>query len=313
MEDQASNLRRLVEDMDVSGSDSTSAYGVENETIENVVQDNSSAMAKVIAVTSGKGGVGKTNISLNLAIALAETGKRVLLIDADVGMANVDVLIGERPRYTMHDFMREDIDPKDVLQHGPSGIRYISGGSGLEHLQDFEHTSRARLAQKLTACGEGADYIIVDTGAGISDSVMDFVLFADEVLLVTTPEPTSITDAYAMIKAYSMYAENKNLQVIVNRVYDDSESRDVLNKLKHTAGRFLGIDVGCLGWVYEDSHIRKAVRMQKPLLIAFPDTSSAKCIRSIAVSVDTGHPGEITVGWRTFLRKLFHFAAHTGS
>ena len=210
MADQAARLRQLVDDQQDVKITSPQADG-----------------ARVIAITSGKGGVGKTNLTVNLAVALAHLGQRVLIVDADLGMANVDVVLGSRAQHTLSDLLQPEMTLEDILVHGPYGANYTSGGPGLEKVSSIVQGGRQQLMQKLTGCGRLADIILVDTGAGLGRTVMDFILAADEVLLVTTPEPTSLTDAYAVMKAYSVYAQEGQMQLVINRVYDVEESSEV--------------------------------------------------------------------------------------
>lgn len=296
MQDQATRLRQLVGDK------------TEYKTL--VTEDNSASLrtgAKVLAVTSGKGGVGKTNITVNLAIALKRAGKKVLVIDADLGMANVDVVLGSRSHKHLLNLLEDGVDLNNVLINGPYGVKYISGGSGIEKAIDFSMEQRQLLMQKLAACGSQADIILLDTGAGLGKNVMDFVLAADEVLLITTPEPTALTDAYAMMKAYSMYAKEKNLRLIINRVYDEQESKDVAAKLKQTAERFLQMPIDCLGYVYEDSAVMRSVRQQTPFLVANANCTAAKCIEALAASLLYGREMTVKRGWKGFLQEIFHF------
>lgn len=296
MQDQATRLRQLVGDK------------TEYKTL--VTEDNSASLragAKVLAVTSGKGGVGKTNITVNLAIALKRAGKKVLVIDADLGMANVDVVLGSRSHKHLLNLLEDGVELNNVLINGPYGVKYISGGSGIEKAIDFSMEQRQLLMQKLAACGSQADIILLDTGAGLGKNVMDFVLAADEVLLITTPEPTALTDAYAMMKAYSMYAKEKNLRLIINRVYDEQESKDVAAKLKQTAERFLQMPIDCLGYVYEDSAVMRSVRRQTPFLVANANCTAAKCIEALAASLLYGREMTVKRGWKGFLQEIFHF------
>lgn len=296
MQDQATRLRQLVGDK------------TEYKTL--VTEDNSTSLragAKVLAVTSGKGGVGKTNITVNLAIALKRAGKKVLVIDADLGMANVDVVLGSRSHKHLLNLLEDGVELNNVLINGPYGVKYISGGSGIEKAIDFSMEQRQLLMQKLAACGSQADIILLDTGAGLGKNVMDFVLAADEVLLITTPEPTALTDAYAMMKAYSMYAKEKNLRLIINRVYDEQESKDVAAKLKQTAERFLQMPIDCLGYVYEDSAVMRSVRQQTPFLVANANCTAAKCIEALAASLLYGREMTVKRGWKGFLQEIFHF------
>ncbi len=296
MQDQATRLRQLV--------------GDKTEYKALVTEDNSASLragAKVLAVTSGKGGVGKTNITVNLAIALKRAGKKVLVIDADLGMANVDVVLGSRSHKHLLNLLEDGVELNNVLINGPYGVKYISGGSGIEKAIDFSMEQRQLLMQKLAACGSQADIILLDTGAGLGKNVMDFVLAADEVLLITTPEPTALTDAYAMMKAYSMYAKEKNLRLIINRVYDEQESKDVAAKLKQTAERFLQMPIDCLGYVYEDSAVMRSVRQQTPFLVANANCTAAKCIEALAASLLYGREMTVKRGWKGFLQEIFHF------
>ena len=204
------------------------------------------ADVRVVAITSGKGGVGKTNIAVNLAIALRDKGYRVLVIDADLGMANVDVMLGTSSRRHLLDLLRPEVKLDDVIVETPHGVQYISGGSGIEKALEYDRAEKLLLQQKLADCAARADVILVDTGAGLGRNVMDFILAADEVILVTTPEPTSLTDAYAVMKAYSIYAAQKNLRLVINRVYEPKESREVALKLQRAAEKFLHMPVDCL-------------------------------------------------------------------
>ncbi len=264
---------------------------------------------RVIAVTSGKGGVGKTNLTVNLAIALGMAGQRVLVIDADLGMANVDVVLGSMSRKHLLNLLEDEVELSDVLVHGPYGVNYISGGSGIEKAKSFNRQQRHSLMKKLAQCGQLADIILVDTGAGLGKNVMDFILAADEVLLVTTPEPTALTDAYAVMKAYSMYSRKKNLKLVVNRVYDADESREVTEKLRQTSQKFLNMPVECLGYIFEDRNVTVSVRSQKPFFATLPKTIASKCIQGIAERLLYGREMTLQHGWKGFLRQIFNFSS----
>lgn len=293
MEDQATRLRQIV----------GHKKEYEPETIATP-----SGQTRVIAVTSGKGGVGKTNITVNLAVALGQAGKRVLVIDADLGMANVDIVLGSRSPKHLLNLLEPGVELDDIVVRGPHGVSYISGGSGLEKAVDFSYEERCLLLQKLASCGQLADVILLDTGAGLGKNVMEFILAADEVLLVTTPEPTALTDAYAVMKAYSMYAKEKNLHLIINRVYDDRESRDVAAKLQQTADRFLQMRIDCLGYVYDDNQVMRAVRQQTPFLVANPSCVASECIKGIANKLLYGKEMNVKRGWKRFLQEFFNFS-----
>ena len=296
MTDQATRLRQMV------GSETTTVSAL------SPAQAEAWGAVRVIAITSGKGGVGKTNIAVNLAIALQRRGHRVLVIDADLGMANVDILLGASSRKHLLDLLQPEVKLDDVIVETPHGVQYISGGSGIEKALEYDHAEKVLLQQKLADCAARADLIIVDTGAGLGRNVMDFILAADEVLLVTTPEPTSLTDAYAVMKAYSIYAAQKNLRLIINRVYEQKESREVALKLQRAAEKFLHMPVDCLGYVFEDTSVTKAVRKQLPLLKAEPNAAAARCIDALAESLLTGGEMRVKRGWKGFLQQIFKFS-----
>lgn len=301
MNDQAQNLRKLVNERQNADKSSEPIYG------DALLDQAGEGNCRVIAITSGKGGVGKTNLTVNLAIALAMRGKKVLIIDADLGMANVDVLLGTSSKYNLLHLVREDMMLQDVLSEGPYGIKYLSGGSGIEKLANLDYPELKQITDKLYQCEKFADIILLDTGAGLGKNVLNFLLAADEVLLVTTPEPTAMTDAYAIMKAYSVYAENPYMRIIVNRVYDDGEGSSVFNKLIKTADKFLNLPIFPLGEIYEDRNLMKAVKAQKPLLISYPNTISAKCIKAIALNLLEEKDVVVGRGLRGFLERFISF------
>ena len=303
--DQAERLRQLARQRPPQ---EPAAGALESAGGQNLQEASFGRNTRVIVVTSGKGGVGKTNLTVNLAIALREAGSRVLILDADLGMANVDLVIGSSSKKFLLNLLEDDVELPDVLVHGPYGVDFIPGGSGIEKAQTLDDGERDVLLSKLAGVGDLADIILIDTGAGLGKNVMDFILAAGEVLLVTTPEPTSLTDAYAVMKAYSRYAQQPHLQLVVNRVYDDRESRDVMAKLQQTAERFLHMEVGCLGYLYEDANVMRAVRRQVPFCIADPNTAASRCVRAMAQGILYGTPVAVERGWRGFLQRIFHFS-----
>ncbi len=266
--------------------------------------------ARVITVTSGKGGVGKTNITINLAIALSEQGQRVIILDADFGLANIDVLFGIVPQYTLLDVIRNKKSILEVLTEGPKNTKFISGGSGVEDLVKLDRQQLARFVENMAMLDKLADIIIVDTGAGLSENVMSFVTAADEVLLVTTPEPTSITDAYALIKMVSNRDRTKVIRVIVNRSESSSEANDVLNKLVLVADKFLGIRLEPAGYILHDESVVKAVKQQKPFMLLYPKSQAGRNIREISnMLIQNGNMTQThqNSGVRGFLSKLVGF------
>lgn len=266
--------------------------------------------ARVITVTSGKGGVGKTNITINLAIALSEQGYRVVIMDADFGLANIDVLLGIIPRFTLVDVIKNRKSVQEILSEGPKNIRFISGGSGVEELIKLDRTQVSKFVENMALLDRLADIIIVDTGAGLSENVMSFIMAADEVLLVTTPEPTSITDAYALIKTVSNRDRAKKIRVIVNRAEDNNEANDILNKLMIVSEKFLGIALEPSGHILNDEAVIKAVKQQQPFLLSFPKSQAARSIKEISARLaESGKAGALpqNAGIRGFLNRLVGF------
>lgn len=264
--------------------------------------------ARVIAVSSGKGGVGKTNLTVNLAIALAQQGQKVLIIDADLGMANVNLVLGSGARYNLLDLIRGEASLEEILAEGPCGIKFLSGGSGMEELANLTNSDLERILERLASCEAFADIILIDTGAGLSKNVMHFLTAADEVILITTPEPTAMTDAYAIMKACCHYdLSEESLYLVINRVTDRNEGRVVTEKMVKAAERFLHLKLTFLGEIEEDRNLVKAVKMQTPLLLSYPNASAAKGIIAIAASLlHSGAPANVK-GLGGFLKKVFSF------
>ncbi len=243
--------------------------------------------ARVITVTSGKGGVGKSSISLNLAICISRMGKRVVLLDADFGLANIEVMLGVRPKANLADLMFRGKDLKDIIMDGPEGIKFISGGSGIQELARMNREQCIYLTKKLVELDELADVIIIDTGAGISDSVLEFVASSNEVLLIATPEPTSITDAYALLKALNRKSEfsksSTTIKMIANRVRNEDEGRNVLyENMKNVVDRFLNISLEFLGSIPQDDQVSKAVMKQTPVTMCAPNSGASRAIEDMA-------------------------------
>lgn len=270
MRDQAEKLRQMVQ---------TSTPGSSS------IIKQRAARARVIAITSGKGGVGKTNFTVNLALALAELEQRVLIIDADLGLANVDVVLGQTAPFNIMHLIEQRATVADIIVDGPRGIKYISGGSGIWRLAELNDQELAHFINQITLFDNWADIILIDTGAGLSRNVLNFVMAADEVFIITTPEPTAITDAYAMMKSYAGHHGRAPLRIVVNRVTESDEGQVVVDKLVKVAFRFLGVRINSLGFIYEDTNMVKAVKKQVPLLLSFPDSMSSQCIKHIAQRV----------------------------
>ena len=246
--------------------------------------------ARVITVTSGKGGVGKSNVAVNLGICLRQAGKRVVILDADFGLANIEVMLGIRPQYNLADLMFRGKNLTDIITYGPENLGFISGGSGIQELTNMTRDQLNYLQQRLFELDELTDYIIVDTGAGISDSVLQFVASGAEVLLVTTPEPTSITDAYALMKALNKRSEfdpeNTVIKMIANRANSYHEGKELFEKLSVVVNKFLDIKLEYLGTVPQDSNISKSVMLQKPISLVYPTSKAAIAFKEMATMID---------------------------
>lgn len=263
--------------------------------------------AKVLAVTSGKGGVGKTNITVNLAIALSQKGYRVVIIDADFGLSNVDVLFGIVPKYTLLDSINSEKSILDILCEGPANIKFISGGSGVQELINLDKNSLEAFIANMSLLDHIADYILIDTGAGLSSTVMNFILSADEVLLVVTPEPTSITDAYALVKTVSYTKKDCKISVLINRAENENEARGVFNNFSMVSDRFLGMKIESIGYLPFDHYFTKSVKTQKPYLLAYPKNSTSKLISEIAetlVQRDSNIKNNMQSGIKGFINRF---------
>lgn len=252
-------------------------------------------VSRVITVTSGKGGVGKTSLSVNLAIELQKRGKRVIILDADFGLANIEVMLGIRPTFNLADLMYKGKTLKDIIMPGPEGIGFISGGSGIKELASLNRDQVFYVMQSLSELDDMADVIIVDTGAGIADTVLEFAAASEEVLLVVTPEPTSITDAYALLKTLNrtqdFQASRTEIKLVTNRVKDQKEGREIFDKVSVVADKFLNIKLDYMGAVLNDENVSKAVMRQKPLVLAYPYTSASTSISYLAGTLQAEQVG----------------------
>jgi flagellar biosynthesis protein FlhG len=269
--DQADNLRRIV-----SGLKEKS-----EKIIERSVRK-SKRSARLIAVTSGKGGVGKTSLTVNLAIQLSCKGYRVIVIDGDLGLANVEVMLGIVPKYSLYELVNSEKRLSDIITEGPAGIKFISGGTGIIEMAGLEKQKFDKILFTLTALDNYADFILIDTGAGISRSVTDFVLAAQEVILVTNSEPTSVTDAYAILKIISVENRDCRVKIIANMVESPSEAEDIFGRLNTAAKKFLGTEIENLGYLQRDSIVSKAIKLQIPFMLGYPRSLAAKGVRQIA-------------------------------
>jgi flagellar biosynthesis protein FlhG len=281
MADQAAHLRRLV----------LEKGGNEKKT-------------RTIAVTSGKGGVGKTSLSVSLAIALARDKAKVTLLDADLGLANINVILGIIPKYNLYHVIKGKKKLKDIVIDMPEGIKIIAGASGFHQLANLEDKQRMDFINAFAEL-DNDDFMIIDTGAGVSQNVLSFVIAADEVIVVTTPEPTAITDAYGIIKSIASQAPDKVIKLIVNRVQSVSEGKRVAQRVINIAGQFLNIKVESLGFVFDDIYVPKSVRNQKPFIISYPKSKASGCVSIIADRIANKEVDENAgTGLASFLKNL---------
>ncbi|HPX60156.1 MAG TPA: MinD/ParA family protein [Deltaproteobacteria bacterium] len=261
---------------------------------------------RVISVTSGKGGVGKSNVVSNLAIALSAQGKKVLIIDADLGLGNLDVLLGLSPVFNLNNVLNGEKSISEILVDGPAGIKIIPAGSGVQEFTSLGQHEKLKLLDELDMLEEKFDIMIVDTEAGISENVTYFAVAAQEIIVVVTPEPTSITDVYALIKLLSSRYSEHHFKVLVNMAKDSEDALEVFRKLANVAGRFLDISLDYLGCVVKDEKVVEAVKRQRAVSELFPDSEAAACFNTLAKRVieSTRHArlkGNIQFFFRRFL------------
>jgi flagellar biosynthesis protein FlhG len=233
-------------------------------------------------VTSGKGGVGKTNLAVNLALSLASLGQRVTLIDTDLGLANIDLVLGLTPEYHLGHFFAGERSLQEIVINGPCGVKVIAGGSGLQELANLSERHMERCLEYLIELEEETDFILFDTGAGISHKVVQFIVAADEVLVVTTSEPTAIADAYGVIKVLAKENPQALVYLVVNMVRMESEGKQVLDRLQMVAEKFLDFTVEPLGMVFYDALVPKAVKKQEPFFLINPQATASQNILGLA-------------------------------
>ncbi|TXC91940.1 MinD/ParA family protein [Metabacillus litoralis] len=238
--------------------------------------------AKSIAVMSGKGGVGKSNFSLNFSLALQKENKRVLLFDLDIGMGNIDILIGESSNYSIVDFFLGNLSLVDIISHGPNGLDYISGGTGLGDIFKMNEERFQQFLNELDYLFKAYDFIIFDMGAGISEDSLRFILSVDEIIVITTPEPTSMTDAYSAIKNICVNHQTMPFSIVVNRAFNNKVGDQTFQRLFQTMKQFLNRDVTLLGVIPDDSSIMKAVIDQQPVLLYQPSCKASKALLLIS-------------------------------
>jgi flagellar biosynthesis protein FlhG len=286
MSDQASALRQIVQNIK-SQRTRTPGDG-----------------ARIVAVTSGKGGVGKTSITVNLAIALSRKGLRVLVIDCDFGLSNVDVLMGTTAPFDLSHVVHFQKDIREVIAEGPNGVRFIAGGSGVQELLNLNEAQLARLVDNLVQLENTADVILLDTGAGISSGVLRVLMAAQEVIVVTSPEPTSMMDAYALIKTLSSAGGENKMRLVVNRAETTTEAEETLTKFASVVRLYLRLEMEELGYVLFDQQVSRAVKAQTPFIIGYPKSTAARNIENIAWKLLDIKPETTGSGFKGFLQNL---------
>lgn len=246
-------------------------------------------LARVITVTSGKGGVGKSNTSINLACQLKKLGRRVIILDADFGLANIEIMFGTVPKHNLCDLIYQGKNITDIITWGPMDIGFISGGSGIAGLSNLSKNYLSYIIQNLEKLDAIADIIIIDTGAGISDAVLDFLVASGEILVVATPEPTAITDSYSLLKALNRHPrfsrEDSQIKVIANKVTGEEEGEIMYNKLNTVVNRYLKLPMVYLGAIPQDHQLEAAVMQQTPVSIYKPNSKSASAYEKMAYAL----------------------------
>ncbi|OCT13798.1 cobyrinic acid a,c-diamide synthase [Paenibacillus pectinilyticus] len=284
MKDQAEGLRNLVQTQSDKGTKTT----------------------RIITVTSGKGGVGKSNFTLNFALSLQSLGYKVLVFDADIGLANIDVLMGVPSTYSLYHLLKKDKTIWEIIQKGSNDLEFIAGGSGFNDLLRLTEEELDYFADQVMQLNGYADFIIFDTGAGLSKETLKFILAAEEAIVVTTPEPTSITDAYAIIKMVNSMGHDVAFKLVINRVTDAKEGKQTADKISLVAKQFLNIQIPTIGFVEDDPVVSKAVKKQIPFSIAFPYSGATKSIKSLTDNYIKGYRVIETpsTGVKSFLNKM---------
>ena len=262
-------------------------------------------VTRILAISSGKGGVGKTNVVVNVAIAMARQNRRVLVLDADLGLANIDVVMGISPRFNLQHVISGQKGLREVVVQTASGIQVISGGSGLADLANLSETQRETLIGSLAELEGMADMMLVDTGAGIGANVLQFILAAQELIVVTTPDPTAITDAYSLIKVVSRLSSDVALRLVVNQVRTAQEAEDISGNIINVARRFLHVEVASYGSLPYDLNLVKAVRRQMPLALAYPNSPASYAFSALAARIwNESAPIHNRPGLLNFFRRI---------
>ena len=266
---------------------------------------------RVIAVTSGKGGVGKTNLSVNLGVALAQMGKRVALLDADMSLANVDILLGLSPEFNLSHVLAGEKTLDDIMLKGPSGLKVIPASSGIQQMSELSTIEQAGIIRAFSEIDQNLDVLIVDTAAGISSSVVNFARACQEIIVVVCDEPTSLTDAYAYIKLLNRDYGLSKFHIVTNMVQTVQQGQQLFTKLSKVTDRYLDVSLSYTGGIPFDDYLRKSVQKQKPVVEIFPRSKAALAVKNLALKID-GWPIKIQPGGylEFFVERLIQYSVH---
>ncbi|MDR2210285.1 MAG: MinD/ParA family protein [Spirochaetaceae bacterium] len=291
MEDQAEKLREMMRQK-------SSSY-------EKPSKGKDGKKTRIITITSGKGGVGKTNMSVNLALAYARTGRKVVVMDADLGLANVNVMLNMIPKFNLYHVIRKQKTMKEIMVETEYGISIVAGASGFSKIANLTEAERQYFIEELNTLSS-ADIIIIDTSAGVSSNVLDFVAAADDSLIITTPEPTAITDAYGIIKiiATEVNSLNMGLKLVVNRVKNATEASKIADRMINITSQFLNLKLEYLGFIYDDTSVSQAVLRQRPFMVVDPKCRASLCIQHIVSRMDKTEVKD-SGGFGNMLKRMF--------
>ncbi|HDT14734.1 MAG TPA: MinD/ParA family protein, partial [Firmicutes bacterium] len=279
--DQAEKLRELVKE---KKTEAAKEAGLSGRGDEGAVE-HPKRTAKVIAVASGKGGVGKSNFTVNLAIELSKMGNRVMILDADLGLANADIILGINPKYNLTHVIKEEMELKDIITETEYGVKLIASGSGVKELANLSNTQREKFIARLSEVENMVDILLIDTGAGISRNTLSFIYASDYSIVITTPEPTALMDAYGLIKVVSLSKNKVPLKLVVNMAGSKEEAKEIASRVVLLSRRFLNTFVESYGHILRDKNVLHSVMAQKPFSVLYPSTRASGCIKEIAQRV----------------------------
>ena len=302
MEDQAEKLREIMRKKKDSGGKPVNRP---RDTRGGETAGREGKKTRIITITSGKGGVGKTNLSVNMAIAFARIGKKVVVMDADLGLANVNVMLNVIPKYNLYHVIKKQKNVRDILVETEYGISIVAGASGFSQIANLGEEERQEFINELDTLSF-ADIIIIDTSAGVSGNVLDFIAVADDTVIITTPEPTAIADAYSIIKIIATEHESLNvdLKLVVNRAQGAAEAKNVADRMINVAGQFLFLKLDYLGFIYDDRAVPGAVRSQKPFMVSDPKSKASISVQHLVEKLDKNHIKEAG-GIGAVFKKIF--------